>query len=138
MTKIDIIQETADFYSADTTRRSFLNGKCVFNGENGTHCAIGRCMLPLHQENGSFLLGNTKSLISVIRLNHADKVNDPINIDHTLHDLVLQEKYRGHNYMFWRDLQGLHDTSDNWDEKGLTLIGETAVKELKRIYEHLN
>ncbi len=133
MTKVEIIQETADFYSADMSRISLNDrGRCVFNGENGTHCAIGRCLLPHLQEQGYALNGNTKSFSHLVKMN-----NPVITIEfEEFHDLGLQEKYHGHSYMFWRDLQGLHDTVENWSENGLTLIGETAVKELKRIHSN--
>ena len=114
MTKVDIIKETFAFYSEDVKRRSLSTDEggniCVYNGHNGTHCAVGRCMLEGYKSQGADMRYNTLtgiySLVNKLKLGGIDQ--------------LLEGNYRGHNIDFWADLQALHDTNSNWDEDGAT------------------
>ena len=120
MTKIDIINETVAFYSADVKRRS-LNEKedCSYNGKNGTHCAVGRCLLPIYHDLGDKLPSNDWDFEGLFT---ANKCKD--------HNEMLQEQYRGHDLFFWNSLQSLHDTKNYWDAIGLTVAGEQYLQQL--------
>ncbi len=120
MNKIDIIKETAAFYSEDTKRRSLDNsGACVFNGNNDTHCAVGRFLLAKFKEMGQDLPSNSFPMEQLIESNNAIDIDD-----------MLEPKYRGHDFNFWRDLQWLHDNNGHWTIDGITINGEREVNDL--------
>ena len=110
MTKTELIQETVDFYSADTSRRSMEEEGCAYLAENGTKCAVGRCM--------------TQEALK-------DYGNVPITADaiKDLDSLLLQE-YQGHPVKLWQELQRFHDAGSNWDAQGITKEGKQRVQEL--------
>lgn len=122
LSKLEILLETVDFYSKDTSRRSYSHGTCAYNGKNGTHCAFGRCLLPKYQEQGDNLANNTTGILEFVR-GTKKKVDE-----------VLQEKYRGHDSFFWRNIQRLHDETENWDASGITFEGEIAVNRIIESY----
>jgi hypothetical protein len=124
LTKLEILNETVEYYSADPKRRSYntVDG-CTFNGKDGTHCAVGRCLLPEYQEQGFYLEGNSQ-IFAKFAESRGKEFDD-----------VLQEQYRGHEMKFWERLQHLHDTHDNWDKSGITFEGELAVNEFYEIYD---
>lgn len=124
LTKLEIVQETVDFYSADPKRRSYntVDG-CTFNGKEDTHCAFGRCLLPEYQEQGFYLEGNSQT-ISVFTKFHGKEFDD-----------MLQEQYRGHDIEFWIRLQHLHDITENWNKSGISFEGELAVNKFYEIYD---
>lgn len=127
LTKVEIINETIEFYSADTTRRS-VNPKsklgCSYNYENGNHCAVGRVMLPKYQKRGTKLKGNTATVGTLLEELKIKKI-----------DNILQPQYRGHDIRFWRKLQILHDRSHYWQENGLTDVGLDYANELLETYK---
>ena len=107
LTKLEILNETIAFYNADVTQRSVDEDfNCLYNGFDGKHCAIGRCMLDVFKEQGMALKGNRSSFSNL-----ADENNLTL-------DEVLQERYRGHEYSFWILLQQLHDEEEYWDNYG--------------------
>ena len=112
MTKTELIQETVDFYSADTSRRSIGDdGRCVYQQSlNGNMCAVGRCM--------------TEEAINQNAWNSqtADELEDL--------DSLLQPKYQGHSKAFWTFLQVFHDNGGNWDAQGITDQGKQRVQDL--------
>lgn len=130
LSKEQIVDETVNFYSEDTKRRATAIGEvsdtkdplgstCVYNTEDGRHCAVGRCLLPVYHEQGVNLLGN-------------DKILDDLLMDNDKElDDMLQKQYRGQTKSFWFKLQRLHDGDSNWDKKGLTYFGKHMVNELK-------
>jgi len=121
MTKKEILNETVAHYSANPNklRSANENGSCVFNGKDGTHCAIGRCMLPHLKELGSDLAGNLSNIDHLCLYNNAEKLDD-----------ILEERYRGHDEKFWSALQALHDTPRFWDASGITFAGEVYTNEI--------
>ena len=121
MTEREIVQETVDFYSQDLGRRSKNQvGYCVYNGLNGTHCAIGRCLLPHYTNQGEALKVGPS-----VAANNLAKALKVLTFDE-----LLQEKYRGHQRGFWTDLQRLHDDDSFWNESGLTQNGELYARRL--------
>lgn len=124
LSKSEILNETIQYYSEDTNRRAvkrttdgtLLN--CMYNTENGNHCAIGRCLKDKHKEKGLDFKGN-----------HEDAWG--LNEMYGMLDNILEEKYHGHVLEFWEMLQNLHDTDANWNEHGLTLEGEEYVQNIK-------
>ena len=105
MTKVEIIKETFEFYSEDTSRRSLIGAMCVYNGDNGNHCAFGRCMLEEYKSQGTSL--KVSADITVASLSSALNVKK-------LDDL-LEERYRGHTTNFWQNIQRFHDDGEYWD-----------------------
>ena len=124
LTKIEIIKETVEFYSEDINRRSASDSNgCRYNGDNGTHCAFGRCMLPKYQEQGEKLLSNDWKIETMLENNKI-----------IFHDDVLQEKYRGHEISFWNKIQTFHDTDRFWGVNRLTSSGVLEFKKLNNLY----
>ncbi len=120
LTKLEILNETVEYYSADTSRRGLdSRGDCKYNGENGTHCAVGRCLLPKLKKRGNRLLANNSTIGDLISKNKGKTIDD-----------VLEKQYRGHDIYFWRSLQGLHDSDTFWDKSGITPNGERKVEEI--------
>lgn len=127
LTKEEIILETIEFYSADTTRRSVdadSTTGCAYNHENGNHCAVGRLMLPKYQKQGTKLAGN-KATVGVLL--------DELKIKSL--DKLLLPQYHGHDVTFWRRLQYLHDRSHYWQENDLTTQGLAYANELIDTYK---
>lgn len=109
MTKVEIITETMEFYSHDTSRRSKNDvGLCVYNGEGGNHCAVGRCMLDTYRAQGTDL--KVDSYVTAELLSHELDLNSI--------DDALEEVYRGHELDFWANLQSFHDLDQHWNESG--------------------
>jgi hypothetical protein len=115
MTKIEIIEETVNYYAEDTNRRGLeTNGTCSYFTSEGKMCAVGRALI--HPEEVSSLLFASELL------NNGDN--------------FLKPQYRGHDPYFWQELQFLHDTSIYWDLSGLTEEGATALNRLREKYEN--
>jgi hypothetical protein len=125
MTKIEIISETAEFYSADTSRRSFVmkgsTTQCVYNAGDDRHCAVGRCMTEGLKSQGVDLENNNSALEEVVA-------------SYSEVDELLEQKYHGHSLKFWGDLQRFHDQSDNWDKEGVSTYGKRVLNRLKEEY----
>lgn len=119
LTKLEILNETINFYSEDINRRAVNEDTaCMYNTEDGRHCAVGRCLTQEIQEQGINFDCNTNS---VYRL----------QTDYTL-DNILQPQYKGHKTSFWTRLQNLHDESPNWNKEGLSSVGQLCVDRIKR------
>lgn len=112
-TKLEIIEETVNHYSEDTSRRAFNGSGCEYLMEDGRNCAVGRYFT----EDGLFNFGDCITCFD--------------------YDMIpyLKEEYRIDDYYFWCNLQELHDTTKFWDKNGLTEEGRTKVKELKLLYK---
>ena len=125
MTKLEIINETINHFSKDPSKlRSFdytdiLKPLCAYNGDNKTHCAVGRCMLTKIKNQGKKFKYNTGVSTNSF-------IYEQIYLDK-----LLSPKYRGHSPSFWMDLQKLHDDNQFWNEKGLSTSGEDFVKYLR-------
>lgn len=93
MTKIEIIEETVEYYKVnpfgyDPNRDGISEGGCVYYGPNAEVCAVGRCLInPEHFKN---------SFCGVAGL-------------HSNFNNIVKEQYTGHDIYFWVDLQFFHD-----------------------------
>ncbi len=119
-TKLDIINETMEFYSADVSRRAMAADSyvCMYITSDGRKCAVGRCFDE-----------NKISQYTYDRIEGYSVNNLPITLDN-----LLKEEYKGHSSEFWNNLQGLHDHTNNWCETGLSLFGLSELNELKQKY----
>jgi len=111
-TKRQIILETSKKYTSKnrSTVKSplYFGGEgCVYKNDQGNKCAVGRCL----KSNSSIFYtmneGFGASNIGGVKLNKE-----------------LKPSYRGHSVKFWEDLQKFHDEKHNWDNKGLTGLGD--------------
>lgn len=143
LTKLEIINETAEFYMADPSRRAFRLNKaespiCEYLSENGvSKCAVGRCFteraIALH---GSYSGGFRDLLDEIIREDGSVPMDltDEEEID-IINDM-LQPQYHGHASGFWQSLQNWHDHTGHWKRgnEGLTAMGKTALETLRTEY----
>jgi len=113
LTKEEIIRETASFYTSKNRAWNDKLETCCYTDNNGNHCAVGRCMLVkgLPRINS----GANSDAIEVIMGNYP-------NIDH-----LLKKRYRGHGFVFWHNLQRLHDKEDHWTDDGVSDAGKKFV-----------
>lgn len=122
-TKAEIIIETVQHYNSKNTARKTETNTCTYMNEAGAMCAVGRCLtnegmqiFKAFEDNN--LDGNT-SIESFVKAYDMDKFND-----------ALKEEYRGHDVDFWKNLQYLHDATNNWGENGITEYGLGTVDSL--------
>lgn len=119
-TKIEIIKETVEYYSADVSRRSIFVTelglyKCMYNSPDGKQCAFARCAEPIDSKYESY---------------SSDKLLLEAGIK------ILKPEYRHIvNKSFWHALQRLHDKHSHWGDRGLTEAGKTYVKKLMDKYK---
>ncbi len=122
MTKIEIINETVEYYRTHP-RGINPDEQCVYLSLESAKCAVGRCMNEERlKEYGNFI-GSIGSLVN--------EEAQPV-------DYFLQEKYHGHPLKFWENLQALHDGRSYWEETEedniLTNVGLNYLAELKAKY----
>lgn len=122
MTKLEIIEETAEYYSKNTKRRGRIKDVgCVYiNTNTKAMCAVGRCLIEPEYFNEAY------PGAIVDQFTGCDKEFNS----------YLKEKYQGHNVNFWQQLQDFHDSDINWDKKGLTETGKVRLKELKIAFKN--
>ena len=101
MTKLEIINETVAYY--ETHPRAIkcdsddTHSSCWYRNDKGEMCAIGRIMtgaaLDKYAEDGNSISTGffNKSI-----------------------DEILKPQYAGHQLLFWKQLQNLHDVETNW------------------------
>lgn len=124
LTKIEIIESIMEIYINDPSQRSIDDdGTCLYNGPNGTHCAVGQCLLPEYQEQGTELKKNYANIDNLVLNNSCIYLDD-----------MLQGQYRGHSEEFWEDMQRMHDASRYWNSNGLTSVGEKEFSNLKQYW----
>lgn len=111
--KLDIINETANFYTSKN--RAVDPPNCLYVTDDGKRCAVGRCLK--EDLDVKDLDGDVRDLI--IEFNVPD-IDD-----------LLQEEYKGHSENFWLEIQGFHDLSRIWNEEGLTEYGYLQLEQLK-------
>lgn len=98
MTKIEIIDETVEFYKNNLRSASPDTDRCQYHGPNGSRCAFSRCCYP------------------EIDLSEFEGQGCLIILD-KLGDKILQEKYQGHSANFWAQIQIYHDTILNMNDE---------------------
>ena len=125
-TKREIVEETLAYYEKDPDRRAvdIVTGECVYNlpqnksldgnPAQSKHCAVGRCLLPIYKKQGEYMPGNrTVDVTDLASRFNEDMTDQDTKV--TLDDL-LAPRYRGHEVLFWKQLQQLHDKLDYWSE----------------------
>ena len=121
MTKLEIINETVEYYAEDVTRRATRRraiqaGICEYLTADGRMCAVGRCMRKPSED--------MENAIAQLRCNGMY-----LNVENE-----LKPQYRGHGLDFWGYVQRLHDVCRNWGEHGLSQVGERALSDLRELY----
>lgn len=102
MTKTEIIEETAAFYTSTNRAYDDILRACNYITKDGKMCAVGRCLVkPIGY------LGNVEDYFK----------------EHNFDDGYFKSEYRGHSLTFWRHLQEFHDDMRNWDSNGITERG---------------
>jgi len=105
MKAADIIRETVAHFK--TNPRGVFNTEtgtqCRYNWEDGSHCAVGRCLDKKYQDMGKDMPANDQSV---------DGLLDELRVSSI--DVILQEKYRGQSQDFWEELHDFHDICENW------------------------
>lgn len=114
MTAIELIDETVEYYSQDTSRRAVDEDDFCSYKKKGKMCAVGRCILKKQ---------NTKLTGSAKNINRCGKM---INLED-----ILKTKYKGFPMDLWMDLQAIHDVSRYWDADGLSEFGKDRVEQAK-------
>lgn len=117
-TKLQILEETYNYYSNPSNRATDGNGNCFYHTKDGRQCAIGRCLInPKSMANCSLTVkGFDDSTITLERR--------------------LKKEYRGHSKYFWKDLQQWHDFNTYFTETGVSTSGEVEYKRLLKIYDN--
>jgi hypothetical protein len=105
LTKIQIIEETIDYYKKHN--RSVLNNnKCCYLDKNGNICAHSRCIDPSYRMKFATEFATENAAFVIQQYG----------------DIIHLERYRGHSIEFWSDIQQLHDHKINWQPS--TISGE--------------
>lgn len=113
MTKLEILEETLEYYSKNNRGLS-EDMNCVYINSEGDMCAVGRCLKnPIRMIEGS------------IQINFSE--NEEL-------DKYLKDIYKGHDLNFWQKLQNFHDNSNFWDGHELTARGLENFNKLKVKY----
>lgn len=119
-TKLEIIEETANFYTLKNRGWNESAKSCEYLTKEGNMCAVGRCLMNALDIPSAYIDSGIKELSEL----HDDGV-----------DGLLKEEYRGHNDDFWMDLQNLHDNASMWTDTGLSEKGKEKVELLKELYK---
>ena len=114
-TKVEILQETYDYYS-NPRRRATSETGCEYITVDGRMCAVGRCC-----EN--------PKLLDELGYGSIDTAEAPEEILD-----FLKPEYQGHEIGFWESLQDWHDTNGNFTETGISEQGEYRYKEMIQQY----
>lgn len=127
-TKIQIIEETVEYYGADpVARRATYHGTCFYYKEGDTRlCAFSRCMID--PKRGKDFKGTCLGLVD-----HLGEIC--ISRDNVIPRGILKPEYDGHSFKFWEDLQYFHDSDASWSITGLSHIGESYCTSLKEKYK---
>jgi hypothetical protein len=125
MTKLEILEETFEFYNEHPERRGIAaTGDCMYlDDATGNKCAVGRCMLPAAAESLCGVLAEVHELRALLPA--------PYQSVESI-DAALEERYRGHGPDFWAALQTWHDEPTYWkDSVEATGKRQRAMEKLK-------
>lgn len=121
-TKLEIINETAEYYGADPSRRAY-DGRCHYRMEKEAgqcYCAFGRCMEPWALDQAERKNVTSEAIEGLLEDLSVDEVNE-----------ILKPEYHDHDFNFWLDLQTLHDTDRFYEGTGLSRAGNDYVITLR-------
>lgn len=117
----EVVLETIEYYENNPERRAVSEaGACYYyQPSTGKLCAVGRCMKDPTQdyEYGIDALLKNKDTIW------------PYDVHKEMKD-----EYSDITVDVWLDLQVFHDLQQNWDDKGLTVLGEKSKQNLINKY----
>ena len=115
MTRIEIIDFVVSQFE-NNPRSLDADGYCAYNGAEGEHCAFG------------LMCENPKDLIEGESTNVLIQKRIP----------KIKLEFAGYSTEFYKDIQRLHDYSDNWiktpEGNELTQRGISEVKKMKKRY----
>ena len=122
--KLEILKETLEFYK--TNPRSVKDGEYYYTLQitqrRKTHDPVGRCFFAKYKQENNSLINK-----------HLFDLNQELNLDE-----YLLKKYRGHNIIFWLDLQAFHDNDEFWingvNKASLSAHGKERFDFLKKYY----
>lgn len=129
-TKLKIVEETVAYYSQDVKRRSVFcdslgnSTSCNYNSQY-EGCAVGRLIPKLERVKLDERFNN-------VTIKNIQKDSKFLPSDFPIFSKLLEDL----GVDFLQDLQILHDSSSNWSEQGLTLIGEQVIKQLNKEIEN--
>ena len=122
-TKLEIIEETVNYYTTERNSRAMDGLDCVYNATDGSHCAIGRCFTDSYKSKGIDFAFNLSTDVSDLDAKEGGL------------DSFLVEEYKGHHTGFWNGLQLLHDKNTHWLAYfALSSEGKEYVQKLKNKY----
>lgn len=112
--RLEFLEESIAYYSADTRRRAVVGDSCQYRTSNRKNCR--KCMIGRHiPENKYRVLMEGQSVSSSVVLN----------------SLPLEVSQLGETFL--DDLQHFHDLSSNWNKRsGLTASGKDRIKYIKQ------
>jgi hypothetical protein len=134
-TLVTLLQETINYYHSGN-RSSTESGVCSYLSDDGSMCAVGRCLKPEYLEtfheieehipsNGAS--GSAINQIFESSLLKGLEISD-----------VVMDEYSDITFEDWRKVQRLHDNPDHWNDKGLSKVGDTFIRNFgEEIYDQL-
>jgi hypothetical protein len=121
MTKKQIIDEISSIYINDPSKRAYSSSHgCQYLTEDGRMCAVGQCLL----EPENMLFGGIS-----VRVEQEEGLFGVTKISSWL-DSKLKPEYRGHDVMFWQNLQDFHDFNHHWRGNTITEDGKNHLQTL--------
>ena len=124
-----VLNDTVQFYSEDTNRRSLeintnmlLGTACKYLCDNGNMCAVGRLL--------------NKDVLKEVHENHEGPfrrlTNSKVYLTHKANKTFFENKeLHSLSIGFFQDLQHLHDGNDYWIENGLSEKGSKEINKFK-------
>lgn len=111
--KLALLDDTVKYYSEDTRRRCIGHGQCFYSPEKAgnklsTGCAVGRLL----------------DIYTQLKLDLCKPSAVPDIFE------LLPENVKKYGVDFLDDLQRLHDNEANWNDDGITMLGESVVAKI--------
>ena len=126
ITALELIEETAKYYSENTRRRAVQTtaggfARCRYETDDGRRCGVGRLL-------------TEEGLREALNASATDV--DLLLEDGVLHVGSFKEKYRHLvDAELMSDVQILHDGPAFWEREGLTGLGRAKLGQLRETYE---
>ena len=111
LTKLQIINETVEYYSTHPRSIEESTGNCKYNGPDRLKCAFSRCCT----DTSVFTEGNS-------------------SCDQRFATLLPQYEHIPFEDSFWVEIQSLHDQDGYWENNELNYAGKTFVNDIKVKY----
>jgi len=135
-TLVTLLQETINHYHSGN-RSSTESGMCSYLSDDGSMCAVGRCLKPEYLET----FHNIEKQSSLTYA-HGTAIDEIFKADSLkglgISDVVMDE-YSDITLEDWRKVQRLHDNPNHWNDKGLSKTGDTFIRNWfeEEIYDQL-